>query len=184
MDFHTHNLNAAPGTAIVNLPEIALLCPQTFELVDGGLYSVGIHPWWTLDDLEALWRGFEYWANHPQVVAIGECGLDKLRGADVALQRMMFERQLLRADQLQKPVTIHCVKAFDLLLSVRKTMCPKVQWTVHGFRGKPDLARQLLSAGFNLSYGTRYNAESFALTPIERRYRETDEDYGGDEHHL
>ena len=177
MDFHTHNLNAVPGTAIVNLPEEALLSPDSFQILEGGLYSAGIHPWWTVGDMDRLWRGFEYWANHPQVVAIGECGLDKLRGADMEVQRNIFERQLQCAEQLSLPVTVHCVKAFDLLLAIRKQMIPSVQWTIHGFRGKPELARQLLAAGLDLSFGTHYNAESFALTPVERRYRETDEDY-------
>ena len=177
MDFHTHNLNAEPGTAIVNLPEVALLYPDEFELVEGGLYSAGVHPWWTSGDLHRLWSGLEYWANHPQVVAVGECGLDKLKGAALDLQKEIFKRQLLLAEHLSKPVTIHCVKAFGQLLSIRKTMQLSVLWTVHGFRGKPELAKQLLAAGFNLSFGTRYNAESYALTPADRRYRETDEDY-------
>lgn len=177
MDFHTHNLNAVPGTAIVNLPEEALLCPESFQLQEGGLYSAGIHPWWTEGDRDRLWSGLEHWLRHPQVVAVGECGLDKLRGAAMEIQKQQFERQLERAEQLSLPVTIHCVKAFDQLLAIRKQLSPSVQWTVHGFRGKPELARQLLAAGFNLSFGTRYNAESFALTPASRRYRETDEDY-------
>ena len=42
------------------------------------------------------------------------------------------------------------------------------------FAGGPALARQLLDAGFDLSFGLRYNKESFDITPTERRYRETD----------
>lgn len=177
MDFHTHNLNAVPGTAIVNLPEEALLNPECFPLVDGGLYSAGIHPWWTVDDLDRLWAGLQTWAGHAQVVAIGECGLDKLRGAGVEVQKDIFVRQLELAERRSLPVTIHCVKAFDQLLALRKTLRPSVQWTVHGFRGKPELAKQLLAAGFNLSFGKHLNAESYAMTPAERRYRETDDDY-------
>ena len=177
MDFHTHNLNAAPGSAIINLPECALLQPGQFDLVAGSLYSVGIHPWWTEDDLFSLFLGLEFWVNHSQIVALGECGLDKLRGASMSVQEFWFERQVLMAEDLHLPVTVHCVKAFDRLLSIHKRLRPCMQWTVHGFRGKPDLAKQLLSAGMNLSFGKHFNAESFALTPPERRYRETDEDY-------
>ena len=41
---------------------------------------------------------------------------------------------------------------------------------IHGFRGKPELARQLTAAGFFLSLGARYNpaSERFAL------FRESD----------
>ena len=166
-----------PGTAIVNLPEEALLSPEDFPLVEGGLYSAGIHPWWTEHDLDRLWNGLLAWAGHAQVVAIGECGLDKLRGASMEVQKEIFVRQLELGEHLSLPVTIHCVKAFDQLLSLRKTLRPSVQWTVHGFRGKPELAKQLLAAGFNLSFGKHFNAESYALTPDARRYRETDDDY-------
>ena len=176
-DFHTHNQLAAPGTAIVNLPEEALLCPVSFDLMDGAFYSAGIHPWWTAGSLEQLWQGLLFWSRHPQVVAIGECGLDKLRGADILLQKECFVRQVELAESCHLPVTIHCVKAFDQMLSLHKQIHPTTQWTIHGFRGKPDLARQLLMAGFNLSFGRRYNVESWDLTPPDRRYRETDDDW-------
>ena len=176
-DFHTHNLLAVPGTAIVNLPQEALLCPDAFPLVEGGCYSVGIHPWWTIENCEKMWNGLEFWLQNPQVVAIGECGLDKLRGASLSLQHHVFLRQVELAEVYQLPVTIHCVKAFDQILSLHKQVAPTVRWTIHGFRGKPELARQLLTAGFNLSFGTRYNEESWRSTPPDRRYRETDEDW-------
>ena len=177
MDFHTHNLNAPPGSAIVNLPVEALLAPDSFRVVPGGLYSAGIHPWWTTTDLRQLWEGFLSWLDHPQVVAVGECGLDKLQGADMGLQEQVFIRQLAMAEERQLPVTVHCVKAYDRLLALKKSLHPSVQWTVHGFRGKPELARQLLSAGLDLSFGRRRNAESWALTPVNRRHEETDDDF-------
>ena len=176
-DFHTHNLNAVPGTAIVNLPQAALENPQSFSLVEGGIYSVGIHPWWTVGDLDVMWRGLEFWIRDPQVVALGECGLDKLKGADLLLQEACFLRQVSLSENLHKPLTIHCVKAYDRLLELHKAQSPKMVWTIHGFRGKPALARQLLDCGFNLSFGKYFNADSWALTPSDRRYRETDDDW-------
>ena len=176
-DFHTHNLLAEPGAAIINLPEEALWFPGQFCMVEGALYSVGIHPWWTTGDWRSMWPAVEYWARHPQVVALGECGLDKLRGADISEQRECFLRQVELAEQCALPVTIHCVKAFDQILLLHKQVHPRMRWTIHGFRGKPQLARQLLSAGLNLSFGRRYNEESWNLTPPDLRYRETDDDW-------
>lgn len=175
-DFHTHNLQAQPGTAIVNLPEAALRCPAVFVLTPGALYSAGIHPWWTPVADEELWAGWEYWLRHPQVVAVGECGLDRMRGGDLLLQEEVFMRQAEKAEELHLPVTVHCVRAFDRLLALRRRLRPQVRWTVHGFRGKPALALQLLQAGMDLSFGGRYCAESYALTPPDRRHRETDDD--------
>lgn len=175
MDFHTHHLLAPAGQAIVNVPRRWLLCPADFQPVTGGLYSAGIHPWWTAaPEVEVLFAGLETLLTHPQVVAVGECGLDLLRGAAPAVQEALFVRQAELAERHRLPVTVHCVRAFDRLLRLHKELRPAMRWTVHGFRGRPALARQLLAAGLDLSFGPRHNAESLALTPPERRHYETD----------
>ena len=177
LDFHTHNLLAAPGTAIVNLPLEWTVRPEAFRPAPGGLYSAGIHPWWTADEglAAAAWTGLERLLPHPQIVALGECGIDRLRGAEAGRQAEWLRRQIVLAERYGLPVTLHCVRAFDVLLALHKRWRPTTRWTVHGFRGKPALARQLLDAGFDLSFGTRFNAESLALTPPGRRHRETDD---------
>ena len=101
MDFHTHNQQAAPGTAIVNLPLDIVQQPETFRPVAGGLYSAGIHPWWTEeDDVEALFVGLTQLLEHPQVVALGECGLDRLRGGSMELQEAVFCQQVTLSENL------------------------------------------------------------------------------------
>ena len=42
-------------------------------------------------------------------------------------------------------------------------MRPQQQWIIHGFRGKPQQAQQLLDNGFQLSFGEHFNADSLAL---------------------
>lgn len=177
-DFHTHNLAAAPGTAIVNIPREALLAPSNFSLAEGGMYSVGIHPWWTEseEEIALMWENVETWAKNEQIVAIGECGFDRLRG-NLEAQQRLFLLHVRLSEHLEKPLTIHCVRAFDLLLAAKKELKPRMTWTVHGFRGRPTLARQLLDAGFDLSFGTRYNPESFRITPPSRRHTETDDNF-------
>lgn len=181
MDFHTHNLQAPAGTAIVNLPREAILNPSGFTLTPGGLYSAGIHPWWTEDvseqEIDRLVEGLQLWVRNPQVVAIGECGYDRLKGGPIELQREAFEWQARLSDQLRKPLTVHCVRAFDLLLASSKKLHPIMRWTVHGFRGKPALAEQLLAAGMDLSFGKKRNQQSYDITPPLRRHEETDEDF-------
>ena len=176
-DFHTHNLLAPPGTAIVNLPEEWTLRPDLLRPQPGALYSAGIHPWWTVDAertrrmVDALPRLLE----HPQVVRVGECGFDKLCGAPLQTQIEVFEAQATMAEAFGLPMTLHIVRAFDVLLRLKKQLRPTVRWTVHGFRGGPALAQQLLEAGLDLSFGLRFNAAAYDLTPAERRWRETDE---------
>ena len=177
-DFHTHHLDAPAGRAIINLPQEWLLHPEQFNPRSGALYSAGIHPWWTEnpDEVAQMLHVLPNLLQHPQVVALGECGLDALRGAPLDLQEEIFCRQIAWAEKLQLPVTLHVVRTFDRMLRLHKTLHPTTCWTVHGFRGKAALAQQLLHAGFDLSFGIRRNEEAYALTPPERRHDETDDD--------
>lgn len=175
MDFHTHNLLATD--AIINVPKEWLFCPEQFQPRAEATYSVGIHPWWTIDkdETERMLLNIPLLLSHPQVVALGECGLDALRGASIEEQARIFIAQIGWAEKFNKPVTLHIVRCFDRLLRLKKQLNPTTQWTVHGFRGKPALAEQLLRAGLNLSFGAHYNPQSYAITPPHRRHRETDD---------
>ncbi len=175
-DFHTHRLDAPAGEAIICLPAEVLRRPDAFEPREGALYAAGVHPWATEDEADARvqLQGLPRLLAHPQVVMLGECGLDRLRGGAEAFQIEIFEAQIALAEQARLPVTLHVVRAWDALLRLHRSLRPTTQWTVHGFRGKPALARQLLDAGIDLSFGERYDPESFLLTPPERRHRESD----------
>jgi len=175
IDFHTHDMAAQAGTAILNLTREQLLRPETFRPAANGLYSAGIHPWWTDADTAPLLAGLEKLLPHPSVVAVGECGFDRLRGGSLSRQLAVFEKQISLAGKYSLPVTIHCVRAFDLLLKCAKQLRPATRWTVHGFRGRPALARQLLDAGFDLSFGPHFNPASLRLVPPSRRRFETDD---------
>lgn len=172
-DAHTHCLQPA-WAAVINLPREALLAPADFSLLPAADYSAGVHPWWTEEATDLLWQGVEQWARHPQVTVIGECGFDRLRG-DLDRQHALFVCHARLAERLGRPLLLHCVRAFDLLLGARRSLRPSVPWIVHGFRGRPALARQLLAAGFDLSFGPRFNAESLRLCPADRRHIETDD---------
>lgn len=174
-DIHTHNQQATPGSAVVNLPQNFLLHPDSVDWQPEGLYSAGLHPWY-LDGVEEKMAGLSQLLQNPQVVAVGECGLDRLAETDFALQCRVFEQQLRMAAEQHRFVIIHCVKAFDDLIRIcRQIKAPEIR-IVHGFRGKPQQARQLLNEGFGLSFGKYYNVQSWELCPSEKRFRETDEE--------
>lgn len=176
-DFHTHRLDITPGTGIVALPQSMVSRPASFSPHPDGLYAAGIHPWWTSDadfSLSHYIEALSQLLSLPQVVEVGECGFDRLRGASMERQMEIFAAQVELSETFGKGMTLHVVRAFDLVLSARKQLRPTQRWTVHGFRGNPTLAQQLLSAGFDLSFGIHRNAEAWALTPPERRHEETD----------
>lgn len=171
LDIHTHKLPAIAGKAIVSVS------PQAFLPAPSQWYAVGIHPWDTdrITDFTAEMAKLEQIANHPQVVAIGEVGLDTQHGASIQEQIKIFEAQALLAEAIRKPVVIHLVKAVDNLFLCHQHLRPTVPWIIHGFRGKPQLAQQLLNKGFYLSFGTHFNLEAMRSTPNNRLLIETDE---------
>ncbi|MDR0894731.1 MAG: TatD family hydrolase [Prevotellaceae bacterium] len=174
-DIHTHRLPAVQGTAIVNSS------PDAFVPQAGHYYSVGIHPWLAQEWNSAIHEGtistqdLEHAFTHPQVVAVGEAGLDKAVQVPMPVQIDLFERQARWADALNKPLVIHLVKAVDELLAAKKRLRPAHAWIIHGFRGKPELAMLYLRHGFYLSFGEHYHSEALRATPLDRLLLETDE---------
>lgn len=159
-DVHTHRRAPAPGR-IVNIDPSGPFAP----LLPGQTYSAGIHPWRA--ERADMFGEVERLAACPEVVAIGETGLDKRRGPSLDIQIPLFRRHIDLAESVGKPLIVHCVGAWQELLVLPR---PRVMTIIHGFRGKPELARQLTAAGFFLSLGARYNpaSERFAL------FRESD----------
>lgn len=144
-------------------------------------FSIGLHPWFinssTLEtDLETIAN----LAKKPNCVAIGECGLDRLKGPDLEIQANVFARQLEIANFAGKPVVIHCVRAFPELLAVKKEFKTTTPWIIHGFSGKPATAQQLLQHDIYISFGVRMlESDQLKKTvkaiPIDRLFLETDE---------
>jgi TatD DNase family protein len=138
--------------------------------------SVGIHPWYiSKDNIEEKLGLIEKYALSPQVQAIGECGLDKLCETDFELQKEVFLSHISISEKTGKPLIIHCVKAFDEIILFKKESRPTQTWIIHGFRGKPQQAKQLIEQGFYLSFGLHYNEQSLQNIPIERVFFETDD---------
>ncbi len=166
-DIHTHRIDAREAVISVN--------PWEFAPVDGLCYSVGIHPWQAARAAEADFDRLAECATSGNVLMIGECGIDKLRGGDLPMQMSVLERHIALSEQVCKPLVLHCVRASNELCRLRRQLRPSMPWIVHGFRGNARVASQLLDAGFYLSYGERFNPEALAITPADRLLAETDE---------
>lgn len=143
-------------------------------------YSVGIHPWYIdfarLDQHLAI---LEAELDNQACLALGECGLDKRIEMPLEKQIDVFERQLILAEQYQKPVIIHCVSAFQELLQVRKQLHITVPFLIHGFSKNQQVMEQLLDNGCYISFGKyllrNANLESvFKAVPDNRFFLETD----------
>lgn len=140
------------------------------------LFSIGIHPWHTDNgDLNRLFEQLTEIMTDPRVVAVGETGLDRLRGGDITIQSEIFNRHLGLAIETGKPLIIHTVRATDILLPQLKKAASRIPVVIHGFRGKPAEALQLINAGAFISLGERFNPATAAIIPDERLLAETDE---------
>lgn len=160
IDFHTHHLPTENGVVAVV----------------AGRDTWGIHPWQV--GLSPLAKDLEEAAevDWETLLAVGECGLDATRGPSMALQEEVFLQHIALSERLGKPLIIHCVKALDRLLRLRREQNPTMPWMLHGFRGKPQQLRSLLDAGFHVGFGFRHNTESLRLCPLERLLLESDDE--------
>jgi TatD DNase family protein len=178
IDIHVHSGTPASGIFIL---ESLMAHEETIPAdIPGIAFTYGIHPWFLNErNHKHLLTSVEKSAGLPDVIAIGEAGFDRLRGPAMKLQQLAFEEQTSISEELKKPVIIHCVRAWDELLSAQKKLRPKMPWLVHGFRGNVVLANQLLSKGMYLSFWFDFalrpeSAELLRHLPLDRIFLETD----------
>jgi TatD DNase family protein len=178
IDIHTHDSVIAAGIfAIENLMAHEAGLPAD---IPSRTCTFGIHPWHLKKEtIDVLIAKVKKAARSPNLVAIGEAGFDKLRGPETEIQARAFEEQVLISEEIKKPLFIHCVRSWNELLPVHKRLRPKMPWLIHGFRGKPELAQQLIDKGMYLSFWFDFviRAESSELLrslPRERIFFETD----------
>lgn len=150
VDVHTHN------------PRPGVLSPT----------MAGIHPW----DAE---RGLGF-PDLSSSDIIGETGLDYACEVSREAQQRLFDWHLVEAEKLNKPVVIHCVKAFeDVMNTLGKHRLAGV--ILHGFVGSKEQAKRAIERGYYLSFGRRSlgsprSCEAIKITPMEQLFCETDDD--------
>ncbi len=144
--------------------------------------AFGIHPWHAHTTgpgwLEKLATLLE---KHPRA-AIGECGLDQwLTDPPREIQRPVFINQLRLARELDRPLTIHCLKAWGALLDAFAEAPPPSRFLMHSFGGSIESARRLIPLGAFFSFSGHFLhprkaavLEVFRQLPHDRILLETD----------
>ena len=152
VDIHTHN---------------ALTQAQTID-------TVGIHPWQTLvGDISAIEDSIT------TADAVGEIGLDFACSVPREEQMRIFRAQLAIAERVQKPVVLHCVRAFEEVMQTLKNYHLKAV-IFHGFIGSKEQAQRAVAEGYYLSFGERTfrspkTIAAMRSTPLSHLFVETDE---------
>ena len=171
-DVHTHHLPAICSNQTI----VSFSIP--YENIDKNAtrISVGIHPWHlTEDNAETSLQALRMTLADKRVVAIGEAGLDRIHGCSLSTQTTIFRQEIALSEEYHLPMIIHCVHAFNELLQLKKEIHPSQSWIIHGFRGKPNMAKELIRHGCYISIGSKFQNESLHVIPLERMFIETDE---------
>ena len=156
-----------------------MVCIGCGPIPDGALeqgqwFSAGLHPWDVTENFDNQLNVLEKLLANPQVLAVGECGFDTLKGPSHELQEQAFVRQVQLSEHFCKPMILHVVRDFDSVIRIRKQLKPKQQWLIHGFRGGPRQMNGLYAQGILVSFGQKHNSESLKSVPADRLYLETD----------
>lgn len=180
IDIHTHGARTEKETVRVQ----NIFPGEKFAAFSGrNFYSVGLHPWYIGSETEnnqAL-QLVEEALEFDHVIFVGEAGLDKLVKTNFAEQQRVFEAQAFMAEEYGYPLVVHCVKACNEVLALRKKMDPAMPWILHAYSGGTEQTQQMNLPGILFSFGSLlYNPkakvlESFKALPLDKVFFETDD---------
>ncbi|MFP4483405.1 MAG: TatD family hydrolase [Spirochaetaceae bacterium] len=182
-------LRRASASGLAHALDISI-APRTFEkrrslLADlpVALLAVGAHPSeaGTLEpsELSELLRAQ---ASFPEVVALGEIGLDWYWDFGTRhAQRNLFEAQLSVADEVGLPVIIHNRDATEDVAAVLADRRPDRGGIMHCFSDGPTEAKRFLDMGMHIGFGGNVTykksqaiREAARMVPEDRLLAETD----------
>lgn len=145
----------------------------------------GLHPWYVADrSPEWLASLKELFASTPSA-AVGEIGLDKGshgKNIEFSEQGEVFRQQLELAKELERPVSIHCVRAYGELLEIMQSSGPFPAGVIlHSFMGSAEMVPEFTNLGSYFSFSgflTSMKKEKakkmIKSVPIERILFESD----------
>ena len=146
--------------------------------VDGVWATVGVHPHDATEGVD----GIVPLLTDPDVVAVGECGLDyHYDHSPREVQRDVFAAQVALARERGLALVVHTREAWDDTFDIMTVEGVPDRTVLHCFTGGPDEARRGLDAGAHLSFsgivtfkGADDVREAAALCPLDRLLVETD----------
>ena len=145
--------------------------------------ALGLHPWRVHDRPDDWFQRLTGYVAQSSKICIGECGLDRwIRNPNIAAQKKCFTHQLELAAAHNRPISIHCLKAWGPLIDVlSETAKPKRGIHLHGFGGSAEVAERLVGlgarfsfCGYFLTHRKQAVREVFAQLPADRLMIETD----------
>ncbi len=155
---------------------LSLLGPRVFGVV-------GMHPYYAKDCDEATFVRLREMAQRPEVIALGEMGLDYFNEYSPRdRQADAFRTQLDLACELDMPIVIHNREADEDCYAILAEYAPRLAGCImHCFGSGPDYARKFLDLGFYISFAGNVTfkkavdlQEAAKVVPLDRLLVETD----------
>lgn len=178
IDIHTHKpekyKHASNTIAIENI-----IYPNHTDMNPVNYYSCGIHPWYIDINIPKSIIELEKLIIKKNLIAIGECGLDRLKSGFNSNQISIFEAQILLSEKHKIPIIIHNVRATYEILHLRKKLNCSQTWIFHGFRGSKELYAQVLKNNCYISINKSFfnNHKHNYTINVNRLFFETDEEH-------
>lgn len=167
------------GTEPADFPVVLDIARKHFPTVG---CTLGVHPHEGRVYDDAVEQFLETYVDEPEVVAVGEIGLDYYYDQSPREeQREAFRRQMEIAFGHKMPVEIHTRDAEEDTIEILKEYKARVGGIIHCFTGTMNLARASLDLGFDISISgvvTFKNADELRevvkFVPLDRLHVETD----------
>lgn len=145
-------------------------------------FTLGIHPECCEESFAELVQIVNDNLDNDKFVAIGEIGLDyHYEGYDKQAQIKLFEKQLKLAEEVNKPVVIHCRDAFDDMIEILKRH--NCRGVIHCFEGTLEEYKEYEKLGFyigvdgNVTFKNSRTRDVIKEVPMDRILLETDSPY-------
>jgi TatD DNase family protein len=174
INIHSHKTGTSNGFVIENRFR------NFADIGQEGYWSAGLHPWYITEaDYLNEFEELKQVSQKNNVLAIGECGLDKTCTTDFTLQQTVFAAQIEWANHINKPLIIHCVRAYAEVQQILQQQQNAVPVIFHGFNKNAILAQELIGKGYYLSFGKALQQPALqhllSTLPIDKIFLETDD---------
>ncbi|MGM0409047.1 MAG: TatD family hydrolase [Bacteroidota bacterium] len=180
LNFHAHQQE--PDEDEIVIQSLFLQDNLTTQSSDKIFFTSGLHPWHADQlDINQIEEKLEKLILAKKIIAIGETGLDKLKGVKWETQFRVLKKHIEISEKYQLPLVIHSVKAHNEILKLKKDTGAKSQWVIHNFTGSKQMAMDFIDHGFYLSICHHIKNENsrinyfFHQLPKDKIFLETDD---------
>ena len=166
------------GTSEQDWPQVAELAQHHPEVFP----AFGLHPW-EIPHRSSDWlTTLRHFLKSNPTASIGECGLDRWKKPfDLPDQINCLQAQLDLANELQRPLTIHCLQAWGPLLELLQQQAILQPFLLHAYSGSTELVPPFTELGAYFSFSGYFlherkaaARETFQQIPLDRLLLETD----------